>query len=448
MNSFYVRKEIRSIAFCFMILSLVTCHKPLYSQIIESGIQIGEKVPNILLEKFLDDKTKSIRFSELKGKVVLMDFWSIYCSACIKDMPRLDSLQAYYGEKIAIVLVTRNTEQEVTKLFTRLGIKLPHLSIIVQDIALNTLFPHQSEPHQVWIDSEGIYRHTTYSYNATKENIDSFTTGGGLYLSSKLEDLDFGVYESLMAQSYQNLAPLLDRYSILLKGTFNRTTSDLIVSIPDSVSGKMIGFKAINKSPLELLQCAFNYDVYGFEVDLNSLKVNLRMIIEVEDHDPLFPPQNPALIDKWKSENLFSYEIQMKRGFDALTREQMQREFNSAFPYKGAIEVRNVKCNILEWEASSSSILTKNDEPSIQFKNGYIKLTNQPITKLVEKIIYSQDVSDLPLVDNTQLSGNIDIELAVDKLNDIVYLEQQLNKYGLSIRKGMKEIPMLIIKDK
>lgn len=36
---------------------------------------------------------------DLKGKVIVLDFWATYCPPCIEEIPHLRSLQAKYGDK-------------------------------------------------------------------------------------------------------------------------------------------------------------------------------------------------------------------------------------------------------------------------------------------------------------------------------------------------------------
>jgi thiol-disulfide isomerase/thioredoxin len=41
---------------------------------------------------------------DLKGKVVVLDFWATYCPPCIEEIPHLNALQAKYGaENLEIV---------------------------------------------------------------------------------------------------------------------------------------------------------------------------------------------------------------------------------------------------------------------------------------------------------------------------------------------------------
>jgi thiol-disulfide isomerase/thioredoxin len=50
----------------------------------------------------LDGKTEKL--NELKGKVVVLDFWATNCPPCLKEIPHLNALQTKYGaENLQIV---------------------------------------------------------------------------------------------------------------------------------------------------------------------------------------------------------------------------------------------------------------------------------------------------------------------------------------------------------
>jgi thiol-disulfide isomerase/thioredoxin len=58
-------------------------------------------VPDI---PFLDPSGKEARLADLKGQVVLVNFWATWCAPCIRELPSLDRLQAEMGGKDFTVL--------------------------------------------------------------------------------------------------------------------------------------------------------------------------------------------------------------------------------------------------------------------------------------------------------------------------------------------------------
>jgi len=49
---------------------------------------------------------KPVRLSDFRGKVVLMNFWTTWCSACVGEMPALVALQKKHGDKLVIIGVS------------------------------------------------------------------------------------------------------------------------------------------------------------------------------------------------------------------------------------------------------------------------------------------------------------------------------------------------------
>jgi len=64
---------------------------------------------------------KTIRMADLKGKVVVIDFWATWCGPCIAEMPRMKKLHAEFKDKgVEFIGVSSDAPEEEGKGLTRL----------------------------------------------------------------------------------------------------------------------------------------------------------------------------------------------------------------------------------------------------------------------------------------------------------------------------------------
>jgi len=60
---------------------------------------------------FQDEMGNDVRFSDFKGKVILVNLWATWCAPCIKEMPDLNALQkSLGGETFQVVLLSENQD--------------------------------------------------------------------------------------------------------------------------------------------------------------------------------------------------------------------------------------------------------------------------------------------------------------------------------------------------
>jgi thiol-disulfide isomerase/thioredoxin len=122
---------------------------------LSAGAPGREKVPPFTLTT-LDGK--QVRSSELKGKVVLLDFWATWCIPCIKGLPDLKALaQRMAGEPFILVGVSEDARREDAAAF----VKKNGLSWMQAWDGTGTigggLFKVEDLPTQVLLDHEGAF---------------------------------------------------------------------------------------------------------------------------------------------------------------------------------------------------------------------------------------------------------------------------------------------------
>jgi thiol-disulfide isomerase/thioredoxin len=103
--------------------------------------------------------TKVHQLSELKGKVVLIDFWGTWCAGCVEEMPTIERLYTRYQKdpQVAFVIVSQNdTLDKVREFVARNHFNLPFYYIGSENVPA-PLSP-QAWPSTYFISADGILR--------------------------------------------------------------------------------------------------------------------------------------------------------------------------------------------------------------------------------------------------------------------------------------------------
>ena len=74
--------------------------------IAHAEVKIGETFPDLLKYK-LDGKLPA----DLKGKVVIVDFWASWCGPCKESFPVMDGLQKKYGPRGFVIVAVNEDEK-------------------------------------------------------------------------------------------------------------------------------------------------------------------------------------------------------------------------------------------------------------------------------------------------------------------------------------------------
>lgn len=128
-------------------------------------LTIGDQLPDFGIPVIIHGAKRTAKSSEFKDKLLIIDFWSIYCSGCVAAMPKMDSLQKYFGEKIKILPVTYEPESLVANFWKKnKNTKNLSLSTVVEDKIFASYFRHLTIPHEVWVYKGKVIAVTTEQY--------------------------------------------------------------------------------------------------------------------------------------------------------------------------------------------------------------------------------------------------------------------------------------------
>ena len=128
----------------------------------------GEVAPDLIVAKWIDQSP--VRLADLRGRVVLLDFWAFWCPPCLDAFPNLNTWHEDYKDKGLVVLgvtkfyghaggmdVDEDAELEFLKRFksgyrVRYGVAVATKDINIQNYAVESL------PTTVLIDRRGVVR--------------------------------------------------------------------------------------------------------------------------------------------------------------------------------------------------------------------------------------------------------------------------------------------------
>jgi peroxiredoxin len=106
----------------------------------------------------MDDEI--VQLSNLRGKVVLVNFWASWCPPCRSEMPAMQQIYTEYGPDEFVILAINNGRQDnpsdAEQFVNEKGLTFPIL--LDSDGLVSALYQVHSLPTSFFIDREGIIR--------------------------------------------------------------------------------------------------------------------------------------------------------------------------------------------------------------------------------------------------------------------------------------------------
>jgi cytochrome c biogenesis protein CcmG/thiol:disulfide interchange protein DsbE len=117
---------------------------------------IGSRIPNVAGTTFKGDK---LSLESLRGKVVLLDFWTTWCAPCLAHLPHVEKLGAEFGDDLVVVGVNADNSDESSRVQEVLAAKKIHFTQLADSQGIwRKVFRVGGFPSYVLIDRQGIVR--------------------------------------------------------------------------------------------------------------------------------------------------------------------------------------------------------------------------------------------------------------------------------------------------
>ena len=112
----------------------------------------------------------TVKLSELKGQVVMINFWASWCGPCRQEMPLLDQMYKKY-KPLGFTLVGVNVEPDSTDAEGYLK-KTPvtYPILLDKENKVSSLYDVSAMPSSVIVDRKGRVRYVHHGYKPGDEN--------------------------------------------------------------------------------------------------------------------------------------------------------------------------------------------------------------------------------------------------------------------------------------
>jgi peroxiredoxin len=123
-------------------------------------VKLGEPAPNFQLR---DINGRLVALSDMRGKVVLLNFWATWCGPCRVEMPAMEELYRTFQRKDFEILAVSTDAQGVA--VTRPFQQENHLTFPIlhdADYRVGLAYGARSLPMTFMVDRQGIVRHQIF----------------------------------------------------------------------------------------------------------------------------------------------------------------------------------------------------------------------------------------------------------------------------------------------
>lgn len=397
-----MKNYIKYLCVCWMLFYTVVSNAQEQKLAIQDTIQWKKN------HTLLDGKSE-LPIQKFGSKLVLLDFFTTWCTSCIASFPFMNDLQVKFNDQVQVIMVTPESRTVVEKFFSKndyvKGNKLP---IVIEDKWFSESFPHKGVPHVVWIYQDTVVAITGKDM-VTSENIDK--------VLGKKDITNWPVKNDFAVDTAVDVGSQMDDSYISTFGPY-KIGYPLQYRI-DSVSQK-IAYHMTNVDAIPALLYTL-----GLEQKLPLMKKE-RIILNVRDRDRF---TNVDSIPKsfWLQKNAFCFSSEWPSEMGSSKRHQaLLKELTNRLDIRVSYEPRNAKVWVIK-----PGVKQQNNASAGNMELGYwmtfLEITNPQLAPLMiegipfkTKVVSSYEVSDLSSLKKAMEANGLKVEEAERKIDCLV----------------------------
>ncbi|MCD8739063.1 TlpA family protein disulfide reductase [Mucilaginibacter roseus] len=393
-------------------------------------LKTGDTLPALTFTRLVNSQARTIRTTDYKDQLLIIDFWATWCSSCIKMFPAVEELQQKFQGKVKFLAVNAwhgDSKEKLSAFFVR----HPefHFPSVWGDTVLSRLLPHQTVPFYAWIRNNQLLATTG------TEAIDADTIAAvlaGTFRPGDQENRPLNLNRPLYLGGNGGeparyiYRSLLTPYSPGYRNPVMRSTND---------QGQTDRLLFVNHTAYALIRSAF--PALG--------RVNENRIMTAKDVGPGFLQDSSSY--QWRARHRFTYEAIFPPRSRAEALRLMQEDIRRYFGLTVDSIVTERECLVFKTtqETPSNHTDLPNRKPET---NWYTPESNIPVIlahyPLSEALQLFDEVSELPVLNETGFDPVIDLRLKKAAVEEPELLAA-LKKYGVTLSHEKRKIRMYVI---
>lgn len=411
-----------------VIMLICSLAKSGYGQI--KSLSIGDTLPDMLITNVINADGPIRLDKAVAPKLIILDFWSTWCSVCIGSFPKLDSLQHQFRDQLLILPVTTEDSSKIIDFWNRSPYtKSLTLPTVVSDTLFRQYFPRQGLPHVAWLDSNLTVKAITSGDYVRAEKIVEMLEGQNVNWVNKGDVLQFDPTTPALPvmQGVKRIGGLQYKaFSGALQG------GDIKYVLQRDTISETIRITFVN-APIINMYTWMSTRLLGHALPHNRIKVITETPIK-------FYFDGRAIYDEWLLNNSYCFESVLPMGLsDEEAYEIAFQDLNGFLKLNARIAEELVPC--YEIMRDSTQKQARVERLAGQKKSAY-SLRN------IAQMLNANRENPPIFADDAIADEELFTDLRYSELQNIEVMRAEIQHAGYTFRSIEKWVKFLIIKDK